>query len=90
MMFDTHWDIFVMFWQANASFASCLTNVNTEKNVLSSLLYTVLSSTPGLNEALCCRVLMGMKPAASDWSTITLNLDEMYNCQWLKHVKFLY
>ena len=28
---------------------------------------------PGLNgnEALCCRVLMGTKPAASDWSTIS-------------------
>ena len=48
-------------------------NVNTEKNVLSSLLYTFLNSTPGLNgnEALCCSVLMGMKPAASDWSMIS-------------------
>ena len=23
------------------------------------------------NEALCCHFLMGMKPAASDWSTIS-------------------
>ena len=35
-----------------------------EKNVISPLLYSILSSTPGLygNEALYCRVLMGMKP----------------------------
>ena len=41
-----------------------LANVNTEKNVISSLLYTFLSSTQGLNgnEALCCSVLIGMKP----------------------------
>ena len=50
-----------------------LAKVNTEKNVISSLLYTFLSNTQGLNgnEALCCRVLMGMKPAASDWSMIS-------------------
>ena len=50
-----------------------LANVYTEENVISSLLYTFLSSTPGLNgnEALCCHVLMGMKPTASDWSTIS-------------------
>ena len=49
------------------------TKVNTEKNVISSLLNTFLSSTPGLNgnEALCCRVLMGMMPAVSDWSMIS-------------------
>ena len=41
---------------------------DTENNVLSSLLYTFLSTTPGLNgnEALCYCVLMGMKPVASD------------------------
>ena len=50
-----------------------LANVNTENNVLSSLLYTFPFSTPDLNgnEALCCRVLMGMKPGASDWTTIS-------------------
>ena len=34
---------------------------------------TFLSSTSGLNgnEALCCHVLMGIKPAASDWSMIS-------------------
>ena len=38
---------------SHSGFAS----VNTEKNVLLSLLYTILSSTPGLNgsESLCCR-----------------------------------
>ena len=43
-----------------------LANVATEKNVILSLLYTFFSSTLGLNgnEALCCCVLMGMKPAA--------------------------
>ena len=48
---------------------SGLANVNIEKNVVSPLLYTFLSSTPGLNgnEAICCHVLMGIKPAASDW-----------------------
>ena len=65
--------------------------LNTEKNVILSLLCTFLSGTPGLNG----RVLMGMKPASSDWSMIsgircdTLKLDEMYNCQRLKHFKFL-
>ena len=46
---------------------------HTDENVISPLLYTFLSSTPGLNgnEALCCHVLMGMKPTASDWSTIS-------------------
>ena len=40
--------------------------------------------------ALCSHVLMGMKPADSDLSHCdTLNLDEKYNCQRLKHVKFL-
>ena len=29
--------------------------------------------------------LIGMKPADSD----LLNLEEKYNCQWLKQVKFL-
>ena len=50
-----------------------LANVNMEKNVTSSLLHTLMCSTPGLNgnEALCCRVLIGMKPMASDWSTIS-------------------
>ena len=50
-----------------------LANVNTENNVLSSLLYTFLSRTPGLNgnEALCCCILMGMKSMASDLSTIS-------------------
>ena len=50
-----------------------LANVNTEKDILSSLLYTFISSTLGLNgnEALCCLVLMEMKPAASDWSKIS-------------------
>ena len=50
-----------------------MANVNMEKNVILSLLYTFLSRTPGLNgnEALCCRVLTGMKPAASDWSMIS-------------------
>ena len=45
-----------------------LANINTENNVILSLFYIFLSSTPGLNdnEALCCHVLMGMKPAASD------------------------
>ena len=34
-------------------------------------------------------VLMGMKPADSDLSHCdTLTLDEKYNCQRLKHVKF--
>ena len=52
---------------------SDLANVNMEKSVILSLLYTFLSSTLGLNgnEALCCRVLMGMKPWASDLSTIS-------------------
>ena len=72
-----------------------LANFNTEKNILSSLLYacTFLSNIPGLNgnEARCCPVLMGMKPAASDWSMISsMRHVEMYNCQGLKHVKFLY
>ena len=56
----------------------------------------LLSSTPGLNgnEALCCRVLMGMKPTASDRSNEELycdrlNLDEVYTCQRSKNVKFL-
>ena len=41
-----------------------------------------------LHEALCCHVLMGMKPTASDLSHCdTLNLDEKYNCQRLKHSK---
>ena len=75
-----------------------LANVNMEKNVISSLFYTFFSSTLGLNgkEALCFRVLMGMKPVASDWTMVndrphcdTLNLDEMNNCQQLKYVKFL-
>ena len=75
-----------------------LTNVNMEKNLISSLLYTFLSSTLGLNgnEAHYSRVLMGMKPVASDWTMVndrphcdTLYLDEMYNCQQLKYVKFL-
>ena len=50
-----------------------LANVNTEINVISSLVYTILSSTPGLNgnESLCCCVLMGMKPRVSDWSTVS-------------------
>ena len=50
---------------------SDLANANMEKNVISSLLYTYLSSTLGLNgnEALCCHVLMGMKP--KDLSTIS-------------------
>ena len=50
-----------------------LSSVHTEKNVISSLSYTFLSSTKGLNdnEALCCCVLMGMKPEASDLSTIS-------------------
>ena len=40
--------------------------------------------------ALCCHVVMGLKPAHSDLSHCdTLNLDETYNCQRLKHVKFL-
>ena len=40
--------------------------------------------------ALCCHVLMGMKPGDSDLSHCdTLNLDEKYNCQRLKHVKCL-
>ena len=58
-----------------------LANVNTEKNVLSSLLYTSLSSTPGLNgnEALCCRLLMAMRPGASDWSTILKHLAYITN-----------
>ena len=49
-----------------------LANVNMENNIISALLYTFCSITLGLNgnEALYCRVLMGMKPAASDWSTI--------------------
>ena len=49
-----------------------LANVNTEKNVISLLLYTFLSSTPGFNgnEAHCYHVLMGMKPAASVWSMV--------------------
>ena len=35
-------------------------------------------------------VLMGMQPADSDLSQCdTFNLDEKYNCQRLKHVKFL-
>ena len=39
--------------------------------------------------ALCCHVVMGLKPADSDLSQCaTLNLDETYNCQRLKHVKF--
>ena len=49
-------------------------------------------SHEGLNsvEALCCHVLMGKKPADSDLSHCnTLNLDEKYNCQRLKHAKFL-
>ena len=34
---------------------------------------------------------MGMKPADSDLSHCDmLNLDEKYNCQRLKHVKFIY
>ena len=41
-------------------------------------------------EALCCHVLMGIKPADSDLSHCdTLNLDEKYSCQRLTHVKFL-
>ena len=46
-----------------------LANVNAEKNVRSPF----HSSTPDLNdnEALCCREFMGMKPAASDWSTVS-------------------
>ena len=40
--------------------------------------------------ALCNHVFMGMKPANSDVSHCdTLNLDEKYNCQRLKQVKFL-
>ena len=64
-----------------------LANVNTENNVISSLLYTFLSSTPGLNgnEALFCSVLMVMKPrpvTVNDQPHCdTLNLDEVYNCQ---------
>ena len=52
---------------------SGLVNVNAKIHVISLLLYTFLSSTPGLNgnEALCCRDFMGMKPAASDWSTVS-------------------
>ena len=35
-------------------------------------------------------VVMGLKPARSDLSHFDmLNLDETYNCQRLKHVKFL-
>ena len=53
----------------------CLANVDTENNVILSLLYTFFSSKMGLNgnEALCCCVLMGMKPATSDWSMISCN-----------------
>ena len=60
-----------------------LANIDMEKNALSSVLCTYLSSTLGLNgnEAPCCRVLMGMKPVASDWSMRHI---EMYNCQQLK------
>ena len=59
-------------WAAT-QYHSGLTNVYTEKDGISSLLYTFLSSTQGLNgnKALCCCVLMGMKPAVSDWSTIS-------------------
>ena len=39
--------------------------------------------------ALCCHVLMGLQPADSKSHCDTLNLDETYNCQQLKHVKFL-
>ena len=50
-----------------------LVKVNTENNVIWSLLYNFLSSAQGLNgnEALCCRVLMGTKPTGSDWLTIS-------------------
>ena len=50
-----------------------LAKVNMGKNVILSLLYTFFSSTQGLNdnEVLCLYVLMGMKPTASDWSTIS-------------------
>ena len=42
------------------------------------------------NEAICCDVFMGMKATDSDLSHCdTLNLDEKYNCQQLKHIKFL-
>ena len=42
------------------------------------------------HKALCCHVLMGMKPTDSDLSHCdTLNLDEKYICQRLKHIKFL-
>ena len=42
-----------------------LANVNTEKNIISPLLYTFLSSTLDFNgnEALCYCILMGIKPA---------------------------
>ena len=43
-----------------------------KNDVISLLLYNFHSSTLGLNgnEALCCCVLMGKKPTASDWSMI--------------------
>ena len=43
-----------------------------EKNVILSLLYTFFNRILVLKdkEALCCHVLIGMKPAASYWSTI--------------------
>ena len=75
-----------------------MANVNTEKNVISvlSLLYTFLSQHNGLkwqqSPLLLC---LNVNEARDQWLVNiqlyggTLNFDEMYNCQWFKHVKFL-
>ena len=46
---------------------------HTRVYVISSLLYTLLSSATGLNgnEAIFCHVVMEMKHEASDWSMLS-------------------
>ena len=53
------------------------------------LIFAYLLTLNG-NEVPSCCVSMGMKLVASDLHCDTLNLDEMYNSQQLKHVKFLW
>ena len=62
-----------------------LANVNTEKNVISSLLYTFLSSTPGLNgnEALCSvyEWEWSPQPVIGQWSATLWHIKFRWNVQ---------